>query len=374
MTERYLMNQNYSNNITQLIPSYSLKERKIPHSNNNMINHSFLIKGKPQTKTHKVNDLQSSLPISQVQTLEEEDIDYLKLFNLKNKNIENNQSNRQRKSKFFYSNRIITSKNQNQNPTIKQRAVSTNINQIQQKNNTQYLKYSNAHLSKRTISMEEQKIKQGKYNSVTERGSGVGPKFADSNIKTFENKEQRFSGKRNTNMNNINVKMKKIPIPQNNAYIINPQIKKVHKKQNEYNIGKEKNKIRNNYYYYDENNLYNNSFNTTQRFYENYNLNPKKEKENTLSEITNLQNYIIEDKENIIPNHNNSFNYNTINNNNHVTKMPINMKLYRNNTNHLNDNTFTNNNQKAKIIPLAKLVISCAVENIPACPLNTPSC
>lgn len=359
MTERYLTNQNYSNNITRTILNYSLKERKIPNSNNNMMNHSLFTKGKPQTKTHKVNDLQSSLPISQVQTIQEEDIDYLKLFNLKNKNIDNNQNNRQRKSKFFYSNRIITTKNQNQNPAIKQRAVSTNINQIQQKNNTQYLKYSNAHLSKRATSMEDQKIKQGKYNSVTERGSGAGPKLVDLNIKTFENKEQRFSGNRNTNINNINVNMKKIPIPQNNAYIIHPPVKKVHKKQNEYNNGKEKNKMRNNYYYYDENNLYNNSFNTTQRFYENYNtnidLNPKIQKETSLSEITNLQNYIIEDKENIIPNHNNSFNYNTINNNNHITKMPINMKLYRNNTNHLNDNTFTNNNQKTKIIPLAKL-------------------
>ena len=360
MTEHYLTNPNYSNNITRTIPSYSLKERKIPHSNNNMMNHSLFTKGKSQTKIHKVNDLQTSIPISQVQTIQEEDIDYLKLFNLKNKNTYNNQNNRQRKSKFFYSNRIITTKNQNQNPTIKQRAVSTNYNQIQQKNNAEYLKNSNAHLSKRATSMAEHKIKQGKYNSVTERGSGAGPKIADLTIKTFENKEQRFSGNRNTNINNINVNMKKIPIPQNNAYIIHPQLKKVHKKQNEYHNGKEKKQIRNNYYYYDENNLYNNSFNTAQRFYENYNtnvnLNPKIEKENSLSEITSLQNYVVEDKENIIPNHNNSFNYNTINNNNnhHITKMPINMKLYRNNNN-LNDNTSTNYNQKGKIIPLTKL-------------------
>jgi hypothetical protein len=72
MTERYLTNQNYSNNIMRTIASYSLKERKIPQSNNNMMNHSYFTKGKPQTKTHKVNDIQPSLPLNQIQTMQEQ--------------------------------------------------------------------------------------------------------------------------------------------------------------------------------------------------------------------------------------------------------------------------------------------------------------
>ena len=232
MTERNISNQNISNNIMLTNPTYSLKERRIPNDNNNIIIYSLFTKEKPETKLNKVNDIQNTYKSNQEQQIQEEDIDYLKLFSQKNKNNNyNNQNNRQRKSKFFYSNRII--KNQEQNNKIqpqKQRAVSSNINIVQQKNNLYYPK-SNLHLSKRSTSKEEQKIPHYRFNSATERRLEDSQKNGIVNKKlSLHNKEQRFSGNGINNMNNnINLNRKKIPIPQKNGYIIHPNVKKVNK-------------------------------------------------------------------------------------------------------------------------------------------------
>ena len=367
MTERNISNQNISNNIMLTNPTYSLKERRIPNDNNNIIIYSLFTKEKPETKLNKVNDIQNTYKSNQEQQIQEEDIDYLKLFSQKNKNNNyNNQNNRQRKSKFFYSNRII--KNQEQNNKIqpqKQRAVSSNINIVQQKNNLYYPK-SNLHLSKRSTSKEEQKIPHYRFNSATERRLEDSQKNGIVNKKlSLHNKEQRFSGNGINNMNNnINLNRKKIPIPQKNGYIIHPNVKKVNKiKKESITNGNDISKLKNKNYYYNQNNFYNNSFNTSHGFYENTNTNLKLShrvsKDNNASEIVNLQNIIIEDKENIIPNNNNnSFNYNTIYNyNTRNTKIPLNMKLYRNsNAKNLPlNNSLTNYNQKSKIIPISNL-------------------
>ena len=367
MTERNISNQNISNNIMLTNPTYPLKESRIPNDNNNIIIYSLFTKEKPETKLNKVNDIQNTYKSNQEQQIQEEDIDYLKLFSQKNKNNNyNNQNNRQRKSKFFYSNRII--KNQEQNNKIqpqKQRAVSSNINIVQQKNNLYYPK-SNLHLSKRSTSKEEQKIPHYRFNSATERRLEDSQKNGIVNKKlSLHNKEQRFSGNGINNMNNnINLNRKKIPIPQKNGYIIHPNVKKVNKiKKESITNGNDISKLKNKNYYYNQNNFYNNSFNTSHGFYENTNTNLKLShrvsKDNNASEVVNLQNIIIEDKENIIPNNNNnSFNYNTIYNyNTRNTKIPLNMKLYRNsNAKNLPlNNSLTNYNQKSKIIPISNL-------------------
>ena len=371
MTERNIHNQNISNNIMLTNPNYSLKERRLPNDNNNIIIYSLFTKGKPETKSDKVNDIHNIFPSNQEQQIQEEDIDYLKLFSQKNKNTNYNNPNiRQRKSKFFYSNRINTTKNQEPSKIHpqKQRAVSSNFNTVQQKNNLYYQKNPNLNFSKRITSRDEQKIPHSRFNSATERVLENSQKNAIINKKlSFHNKEQRFSGNGQNNMininsnNNMNLNRKKIPIPQNNGYIIHPNVKKVNKiKRESINNANNIPKIKNNNYYQNDN--YNNSFNTIHGFYGNTNTNLKlshhASKDNNASEILNLQN-IIEDKENIIPNNNNnSFNYNTIcNNNTRNSKIPLNMKLYRNsNAKHLPiNNSLTNYNQKAKIIPITNL-------------------
>lgn len=364
MTERNIPNQNISNNIMSSNPTYSLKERRIPSENNNIIFYSLFTKAKPETNSNKVNDIQSAYPQNQEQTTQEEDIDYLKLFSQKNKNNYNNPNNRQRKSKFFYSNRINTTKNQEQtqNHPSKQRAVSSNFNTVQQRNNLYYAKNQNLHLSKRATSKDEQKIPHSRFNSATERVLDNSQKNIVNKKLSLNNKEQRYSGNGiNYINNNANINRKKIPVPQNNGYIMQQNVKKINKiKKESINNGIDNYKMKNRNYFYEQNNDYN-SFNTFQEFYQNTNTNLKlshrNSKNNNALEVANIQNIIIEDKENIIPNNNNnSFNYNTIyNNNTRNSKIPLNMKLYRNsNSKKIPMNTsLTNYNQKTKLIPIS---------------------
>ena len=364
MTERNIPNQNISNNIMSTNPTYSLKERRIPSENNNIIFYSLFTKAKPETNTNKVNDIQSAYPQNQEQTTQEEDIDYLKLFSQKNKNNYNNPNNRQRKSKFFYSNRINTTKNQEQtqNHPSKQRAVSSNFNTVQQRNNLYYAKNQNLHLSKRATSKDEQKIPHSRFNSATERVLDNSQKNIVNKKLSLNNKEQRYSGNGiNYINNNANINRKKIPVPQNNGYIMQQNVKKINKiKKESINNGIDNYKMKNRNYFYEQNNDYN-SFNNFQEFYQNTNTNLKlshrNSKNNNALEVANIQNIIIEDKENIIPNNNNnSFNYNTIyNNNTRNSKIPLNMKLYRNsNSKKIPMNTsLTNYNQKTKLIPIS---------------------
>ena len=364
MTERNIPNQNISNNIMSSNPTYSLKERRIPSENNNIIFYSLFTKTKPETNSNKVNDIQSAYPQNQEQTTQEEDIDYLKLFSQKNKNNYNNPNNRQRKSKFFYSNRINTTKNQEQtqNHPSKQRAVSSNFNTVQQRNNLYYAKNQNLHLSKRATSKDEQKIPHSRFNSATERVLDNSQKNIVNKKLSLNNKEQRYSGNGiNYINNNANINRKKIPVPQNNGYIMQQNVKKINKiKKESINNGIDNYKMKNRNYFYEQNNDYN-SFNTFQEFYQNTNTNLKlshrNSKNNNALEVANIQNIIIEDKENIIPNNNNnSFNYNTIyNNNTRNSKIPLNMKLYRNsNSKKIPMNTsLTNYNQKTKLIPIS---------------------
>ena len=364
MTERNIPNQNISNNIMSSNPTYSLKERRIPSENNNIIFYSLFTKAKPETNTNKVNDIQSAYPQNQEQPIQEEDIDYLKLFSQKNKNNYNNPNNRQRKSKFFYSNRINTTKNQEQtqNHPSKQRAVSSNFNTVQQRNNLYYAKNQNLHLSKRATSKDEQKIPHSRFNSATERVLDNSQKNIVNKKLSLNNKEQRYSGNGiNYINNNANINRKKIPVPQNNGYIMQQNVKKINKiKKESINNGIDNYKMKNRNYFYEQNNDYN-SFNTFQEFYQNTNTNLKlshrNSKNNNALEVANIQNIIIEDKENIIPNNNNnSFNYNTIyNNNTRNSKIPLNMKLYRNsNSKKIPMNTsLTNYNQKTKLIPIS---------------------
>ena len=364
MTERNIPNQNISNNIMSTNPTYSLKERRIPSENNNIIFYSLFTKAKPETNSNKVNDIQSAYPQNQEQPTQEEDIDYLKLFSQKNKNNYNNPNNRQRKSKFFYSNRINTTKNQEQtqNHPSKQRAVSSNFNTVQQRNNLYYAKNQNLHLSKRATSKDEQKIPHSRFNSATERVLDNSQKNIVNKKLSLNNKEQRYSGNGiNYINNNANINRKKIPVPQNNGYIMQQNVKKINKiKKESINNGIDNYKMKNRNYFYEQNNDYN-SFNTFQEFYQNTNTNLKlshrNSKNNNALEVANIQNIIIEDKENIIPNNNNnSFNYNTIyNNNTRNSKIPLNMKLYRNsNSKKIPMNTsLTNYNQKTKLIPIS---------------------
>ena len=364
MTERNIPNQNISNNIISTNPTYSLKERRIPSENNNIIFYSLFTKAKPETNTNKVNDIQSAYPQNQEQPIQEEDIDYLKLFSQKNKNNYNNPNNRQRKSKFFYSNRINTTKNQEQtqNHPSKQRAVSSNFNTVQQRNNLYYAKNQNLHLSKRATSKDEQKIPHSRFNSATERVLDNSQKNIVNKKLSLNNKEQRYSGNGiNYINNNANINRKKIPVPQNSGYIMQQNVKKINKiKKESINNGIDNYKMKNRNYFYEQNNDYN-SFNTFQEFYQNTNTNLKlshrNSKNNNALEVANIQNIIIEDKENIIPNNNNnSFNYNTIyNNNTRNSKIPLNMKLYRNsNSKKIPMNTsLTNYNQKTKLIPIS---------------------
>ena len=364
MTERNIPNQNISNNIMSSNPTYSLKERRIPSENNNIIFYSLFTKAKPETNSNKVNDIQSAYPQNQEQPTQEEDIDYLKLFSQKNKNNYNNPNNRQRKSKFFYSNRINTTKNQEQtqNHPSKQRAVSSNFNTVQQRNNLYYAKNQNLHLSKRATSKDEQKIPHSRFNSATERVLDNSQKNIVNKKLSLNNKEQRYSGNGiNYINNNANINRKKIPVPQNNGYIMQQNVKKINKiKKESINNGIDNYKMKNRNYFYEQNNDYN-SFNTFQEFYQNTNTNLKlshrNSKNNNALEVANIQNIIIEDKENIIPNNNNnSFNYNTIyNNNTRNSKIPLNMKLYRNsNSKKIPMNTsLTNYNQKTKLIPIS---------------------
>ena len=364
MTERNIPNQNISNNIMSSNPTYSLKERRIPSENNNIIFYSLFTKTKPETNSNKVNDIQSAYPLNQEQPTQEEDIDYLKLFSQKNKNNYNNPNNRQRKSKFFYSNRINTTKNQEQtqNHPSKQRAVSSNFNTVQQRNNLYYAKNQNLYLSKRATSKDEQKIPHSRFNSATERVLDNSQKNIVNKKLSLNNKEQRYSGNGiNYINNNANINRKKIPVPQNNGYIMQQNVKKINKiKKESINNGIDNYKMKNRNYFYEQNNDYN-SFNTFQEFYQNTNTNLKlshrNSKNNNALEVANIQNIIIEDKENIIPNNNNnSFNYNTIyNNNTRNSKLPLNMKLYRNsNSKKISMNTsLTNYNQKTKLIQIS---------------------
>ena len=359
MTDSYLTNENISNNILMPSTYYSLKERKIPNNQNNIIFYHLSTRRKQESRGHKLNDHQSTFKIKQEPSIAEEDIDYLKLFSQKNKNTYNNPNNRIRKSKFFYSNRTNTNKTQNQIQKPLPRAVSSSLNQLPQKNNFGPSKNGHIYFSRRVSTKKEnQPVKQIRYNSATEKGMGNSRKIINVNSKAnMENKEQIPSGNVSTNMN---LNRKKIPMPQKNGYSSNPRVNKISKiKIENYNNNKDKAKIRNKNIYYDENNY--NVFNTSHGFYQSINMNPNLSrqisKQNSVSEYATLGNISLENKENIIPNHNNSYNYNTIVNHNiRKNKTPINMKLFRNNNKNLpNGNSLTNYNQKAKIIPLSKL-------------------
>ena len=248
MRDNDRINENNSNNIIFPKANYSLKERRIPANNNNIIVYSLSSKVKPELKGYKVNDLQSSNKLKQEPTQVEEDIDYLKLFSQKNKNTCNNPNNRIRKSKFYYSNRINTNKNPNQsNNQIQkhiQRAVSSNFNQIPLKNEVGYSKNGNIYLNRKSSGKEEHRhVKQNRYNSATER-IGYSRKFTDTNSKgIIENKQQINTANINSNMN-MNLNIKKIPIPQKNGYNIHPKVNKVNKIKIE-NNSRDKNKIKN---------------------------------------------------------------------------------------------------------------------------------
>jgi hypothetical protein len=355
MKELYRTNQNFSNNIVTKNVNYSLKERKIPkNNNNNILIYSSRSKKKQEQKYNIVNDIPSSFKLKEEQPIQEEDIDYLKLFSQKAKNTYDNPNNRQRKSKFFYSNRINTAKNMNQIQNqihSKQRAVSTNLTQIPQKNIVEYPKNINKNSSKRATSREEHKIPQSRYNSFTNRGLEFVQKVENPIGKNIAITNQRFSGIKNNNgYINIKKNMKKIPTPINNGYIIHPNMKKINKIKNVNNNGDNKMNIRNKNYY-NENNIYKH-LNTTNGFYENantgLNINHRNSKNKVFAEVNILNNIII-DKENINPNNNNSFNFNTIYNNtsqiNQTNKIPVNLKLHRNNTNFLpNKNNLTDYN------------------------------
>jgi serine/threonine protein phosphatase PrpC len=355
MKELYRTNQNFSNNIVTKNVNYSLKERKIPKkNNNNILIYSSRSKKKQEQKYNIVNDIPSSFKLKEEQPIQEEDIDYLKLFSQKAKNTYDNPNNRQRKSKFFYSNRINTAKNMNQIQNqihSKQRAVSTNLTQIPQKNIVEYPKNINKNSSKRATSREEHKIPQSRYNSFTNRGLEFVQKVENPIGKNIAITNQRFSGIKNNNgYINIKKNMKKIPTPINNGYIIHPNMKKINKIKNVNNNGDNKMNIRNKNYY-NENNIYKH-LNTTNGFYENantgLNINHRNSKNKVFAEVNILNNIII-DKENINPNNNNSFNFNTIYNNttqiNKTNKIPVNLKLNRNNTNFLpNKNNLTDYN------------------------------
>ena len=159
MTDSYLTNENISNNIMMPNTYYSLKERKIPNNQNNIIFYHLSTRRKPESRGHKLNDHQSTFKIKQEPTIAEEDIDYLKLFSQKNKNTYNNPNNRIRKSKFFYSNRTNTNKTQNQIQKPLPRAVSSSLNQLPQKNNFGPSKNGHIYFSRRGYSINrEEKI------------------------------------------------------------------------------------------------------------------------------------------------------------------------------------------------------------------------
>ena len=361
MKDNYITNENISNNIMFHNSNYSLKERRMPYNNNNIMVYSLSGRRKPETKYHKINVQQNSFQQKKEAPVAEEDIDYLMLFSQKNKSNYNNPNNRIRKSKFFYSNRINNNKNQNQSRIQKpiQRAVSSNVNQIPQRINVDYSNNLNFYLSRRATSKNDSHVNKSKFNSSTERIFGNSQKMIGINTKNIfmnMNKEQQSSINRNVNVN-MNLNKNKIPMPIKNGYNMNPKINKINKIKIE-NNGKDQTKIRNKKKYYGLNDY--NIFNTSQSLYENpttnLSINNRITKQNSISEVANLQNIFIEDKENIIPNHNNSLNYNTISNNHarNINK-PINIKIYHANNNYLpKENNSSNYNNKTKIIPLSQ--------------------
>ena len=195
MTDSYVTNPNISNNIMIPNHNHSLKERKLTNNQNKLIVYSFSHKQKPESIDHKINVPLTSFPLKEETTTAEEDIDYLKLFSQKNKNSYDNQNNRVRKSKFFYSNRINKTLTQNPIQTTKQiqRAVSSNLNQIPQKNYNNYSYNKNLYLSGRNSNKENNHSQQSRYNSTTAKGLGNEKKINNIIIKNIDNKEQRTS-------------------------------------------------------------------------------------------------------------------------------------------------------------------------------------
>ena len=358
MKGNYITNENISNNIMFHNSNYSLKERRNPYNHNNIMVYSLTGRRKPESKYHKVNVQQNSFQQKKEPQIAEEDIDYLMLFSQKNKSNYNNPNNRVRKSKFFYSNRVNNTKNPNQNKIQKtiQRAVSSNCNQIPQRINVDYSNNVNFYLSRRATSKNDHHVNQSKFNSSTERILGNSNKIIGING-IFLNREQQSSINRNANANvNINMNKKKIPMPLKNGYNMNPKINKIIKTKIE-NTTKDKTKIRNKNIYYGHNNY--SVYNTNQSFFENPNLNldisNKIKLQNSISEVASLQNIFIEDKENIIPNHNNSINFNTISNSHTRNINKPNIKLYHNNKILPKENNSIAYNTKLKMIPLGQI-------------------
>ena len=377
MTDSFITTeaQNISHNILYSKLNYSLKEKRNSQNNNNTIIYSSFSKGRPEQKNRKFNDSSLLLEQKKKPQIQEEDIDYLKLFSEKNKNnYENNPNNRIRKSKFFYSNRIPTQPKP-QPQKIVQRAISSNFTQIPQKV-PNFSKNNTINISRRATSSETHSIKS-KFNSSTERGvppSVKGDMVGKNNIKI-----QKSFGSRNANINK-----KKIPLPMNGGLTsIHATVVKINKIKTDNKINNngqhvnnknDKVKIRNKgkEFYYRRNNY--NPFNTLNGIYDNtnntatelnlsYQIIPHQSKKNiSESSLNNINNIIIEDKENIMPNinNNNSFNYNTILNHTRTTKLPLNMKLYRNNNtinkqNLQNNHNLTNYNQKQIKVSLTKI-------------------
>ena len=147
-------------------------------------------------------------------------------------------------------------------------------------------------------------------------------------------------------------------MPKEKAYIIHPTENKNYKIKNDIITGKNKTKNRNLNYYYNDKNY--NIFNTIHAIRETPSTNLNLTKQKSFSEIAQIENNLLENKENIVPNNNNPFNNKTICNNslviNRIHKVPTDMKLYRNYSKHLPDgNNLTNYNITTKLTPLTEL-------------------
>ena len=355
MTDSYLSTENHNlpNNMLISKLTNSLKEKRLPKNNNNTIIYSSFSKGKPEQRNSKINDSSTAIESKKIQQNQEEDIDYLKLFSEKNKNNYEATTNRTRKSKFFYSNRIPKMANPTKTLKIIQNPRSSNFSQIPQKTENQNINFNRRAMSSEALSAKS------KYNSSTESA----PTPPVKNIVKNNVRQQKSLGSRN--INNIKINRKKIPLPMNNGYsTIHATVTKINRIKNYNNLNEyennrtERHKIANKYnnrLYYGQhdytvfntiNGMYDNSNITTDNLNLSHQLNLNHNKKG-ISQLTNLNNLVIEDKENIAPN--NSYNYNTILNNSKISKIPLNMKLYR------NDNNIINGNTKQKISPLTQL-------------------
>ena len=164
MTDSYLSTENHNlpNNMLISKLTNSLKEKRLPKNNNNTIIYGSFSKGKPEQRNSKINDSSTAIESKKIQQNQEEDIDYLKLFSEKNKNNYEATTNRTRKSKFFYSNRITKMANPTKTLKIIQNPISSNFSQIPQKTENQNINFNRRAMSSEALSAKS------KYNSSTE--------------------------------------------------------------------------------------------------------------------------------------------------------------------------------------------------------------